>query len=129
MSSHASSFCVKEAQSLRDAYRPRAGRGRIPRPGPTSVSGSALEPFLDTCPRDDVRAVAEAESRFDGTLLVPQGVEMLAQLLELGSECGVVALRKGVPQLRPALAHLLDLVMNLRQGHVVENAGVCALIP
>src|SRR6266702_3931305 len=88
-----------------------------PTPDLDSLRG-ALEAFLDSRPRDDVLAVAEAECCLQRALFVPQVVEAAAQTLELGSKLGVIAPGKGMPQLGPTLARLLDLVVDLRQGHV-----------
>jgi hypothetical protein len=40
-----------------------------------------------------------------------------------------VPLRQDVPQLGPLLADLLDLLVDLGQGHVSENVGTAGLIP
>src|SRR5207302_932125 len=83
----------------------------------------ALEPFLDPGSGDDVIAIAEAESCLQRALLVPEVVEPVAQALELGGGAGVIAVGQKVPELRPALARQLDLVVDLSQGHVPGEAA------
>src|SRR5947208_3178535 len=97
-------------------------------PAPPSLGGS-LEPFLDPGSGDDVVAIAEAEGRLQRALLVPEVVEPVTQALELGGGAGVIAVGQRVPELRPALARQLDLVVNLGQGHAFGNAAGAALIP
>ena len=102
-----------------------ARRGRIPRPGPTGISaeaeesGRALQSLLDAGPGHDVVAVAEAEGCLEGALLVPQLLEARVETLELGGQGRVVALRELVPQFRAPLARLLNLLVNLCDGHVL----------
>src|SRR5438876_7364423 len=97
-------------------------------PAPPSLGGS-LEPFLDPGSGDDVVAIAEAEGRLQRALLVPEVVEALTEAFELGGRGRVVSLGEGVPQLRPPLACLLDLLVDLGQGHVFENVAEPRLIP
>src|SRR5439155_14632220 len=97
-------------------------------PAPPSLGGS-LEPFLDPGSGDDVVAVAEAESRLQRALLVPEVVEPVTQALELDGDAAVVAVGKGVPELRPALARELDFLVDLGQGHDGANAPARPLIP
>src|SRR6266536_648080 len=98
------------------------GELRIPRPGPTCPLferreterlGGALEPLFDARSRHDVVAIAEAERCFQRPLLVPEVVELVAQILELGGGLRVVTLRQDVPQLRSPLARFFDLLVNL----------------
>src|SRR6059058_2421494 len=120
---------------IRERCRPRTGadvslvRGRRRRRGGRILLCGALESFLDPRPGDDLVAVAEAESRLQRALLVPELVEPVTQALELDGDARVVAMGKGIPELRPPLARLLDLVVNLGQGHVVGNAISRVLIP
>src|SRR3954470_17138031 len=78
----------------------------------------SLEALFDARPGDDVVAVAEAEGRFQRTLLVPEMVETGAQTLQLSGGSRVVPLGEDVPQLRSPLAFLLDLLMDVGQVHV-----------
>src|SRR5439155_1476956 len=119
------------------------GRGRIPRSGPTNharvticrsaESGGALsrplETLFDAGSRDDVVAVAEAQHRLGVPLIVPECLQAIAQTFELGGNGRIVTLRKGVPQLGPPLARLLDLTMNLCQDHASSNAPWGSVIP
>ena len=89
----------------------------------------SLETFFDSRPGDDMVAVAEAEGRLQRSLFVPEAIEVLAQTLELGGEGGVVTLRKVVPQLGTSLARLIDLLVDLGEGHVVFNDLRSGLIP
>src|SRR5436190_18276278 len=113
-------------------------RERIPRPGrPVPLLerrenedlGCPLESLFDSRSGDDVVAIAEAEGRLQRALLVPEVVEALTEALELGGRGRVVPLGEGVPQLRPPLACLLDLLVDLGQGHVFENVAEPHLIP
>ncbi len=95
---------------------PRLGGGRN-----EDLSG-ALEALFDPRSGDDVVAIAEAEGCFQRALLVPEVVELCAEAFELGGRGWVVPLRQDMPQLGPLLADLLDLLVDLGQGHVSENA-------
>src|SRR5262249_59241688 len=92
--------------------RPRMGggeslvRGRHPLPEERRETwdlGRALEPLFDPRSGNDVVAIAEAEGCLQRALLIPEAVRMPAPPLELGSRGRGVALRPGLPQLRPAL--------------------------
>jgi hypothetical protein len=89
----------------------------------------ALEALFDPRPGDDVVAIAEAEGCFQRAFLVPEVVELSAEVLELRGRGWVVPLRQHMPQLGPLLAQLLDLLVDLGQVHVTENAGPPDLIP
>src|SRR4051794_15953333 len=97
----------------REGENPSSGAGRIPLRGAEGDRhlGGALESLFDSRAGDDVVAVAKTESGFQRALLVPETVEVRAEALELGRNIGVVALGQDVPQLRPPLARLLDLLM------------------
>ena len=58
---------------------------------------------------DDLVAVAEAGAGLQGAVLVPERREALLELVELGCERGVVALRKEMPELGAALGRAVDL--------------------
>lgn len=80
--------------------------------------GGPLEPLLNSCSGDDVVAISKAECGLQRSLVVPETVEVVAQTFELGGRGRVVTLRKLVPQLGPPLADLLDLLVDVSQGHV-----------
>src|SRR5439155_22643304 len=114
------------------------GRGKSPGRGPTCPLrerrenddlGGALESLFDARSGDDVVAVAEAEGCLQRALLVPELVELVTQILELGGRGRVVTLGQGVPQLGPPLACLLDLLVDFGEGHVPENVVRARLIP
>src|SRR5438552_13850506 len=125
-------------QSVRQRCRPRAGGGESLVRGRLSASwsegdfgylGGALESLFDARSGDDVVAVAEAEGCLQRALVVPEVVELLTQTLELGCGGRVVALRQDVPQRSPPLACFFDLLVDLGEGHVLENAVEPCLIP
>src|SRR4051812_33777580 len=107
----------------------QAGRRMSPRPRTDRALSGPLEPLFDAGAGHDVLAVTEPEDRLGVPLLVPEGLELLAQTLELGGDGRVMTLRKGVPQLGPPLARLLDCLMNVSQGHVRSNARLRVVIP
>src|ERR671930_1214794 len=124
--------------AVRKTCRPRAGggeslvRGRRVRfvgGGSLEDLGRALESLFDARSGDDVVAIAEAEGRLQRALFVPEVVEVVTQPLELGRGSGVIPLGEDVPQRRPPLALVLDLLVDLSEGHVALNAGRARLIP
>src|SRR5436853_5957698 len=113
--------------AARQTGRPRAGGGeslvrgrrvRFAGGGRLEDLGGALESLFDARSGDDVVAIAEAEGCLQRALLVPEVVEVATQTLELGGGGRVVPLGEDVPQLRPPFALLLDLLVDLSQGHV-----------
>src|SRR5437868_3935855 len=124
--------------AARQTCRPRTRGEESPVRGRLSASwaegdlealGGALESLFDARSGDDVLAVAEAEGRLQRALFVPEVVEMITQALQLGGRGRVVPLREDVPQFGAPLALRLDLLVNLSQGHVLDNAGRAPLIP
>jgi hypothetical protein len=74
----------------------------------------SLEPFLLAGTAHDVVALAEADARALGAVLVPEGDQVLVDLLDLVHDRLLAAVREPMPQLRAHLAQALDLRMNLR---------------
>ena len=93
--------------------------------------GGPLEPLFLAGSGDDALALAPADLRSDGSVLVPECVESGVEPLQLVSDNWVMRFRELVPQLDPALALAIDLGMNLLQRslHVSENALPAAGIP
>src|SRR5205814_6200014 len=124
-------------QSVRQRCRPRARGGeslvrgrhvRFVSGGRSEDLGGALESLFDPRSGDDVVAVAEAEGCLQRALLVPEVVEPVTQTLELCGRGRVVSRGKDAPQLGPPLACFLDLLVDLGQGHVLENVDWADLI-
>jgi hypothetical protein len=74
-----------------------------------SNSSGSFEPFLGPGALADGVAWAEAKLRAEGTLLVPEGVDARADLLQLGRERWVMSLGQGAVEVGAALAGALDL--------------------
>ena len=64
---------------------------------------------------DDFVAVAEAELGSEHSLLVPETLDVVFQLLDFSGDFGIVAVRKHVPKLGAALGRALDLGLDLRK--------------
>src|SRR5262252_6518771 len=57
-------------------------------------------------------------------MLVPECLDPLVELLELGGHIGVAALREAVPELDAAVAQPFDLVSDvLKSAHVQDKRG------
>ena len=79
---------------------------------------------------DDLVPVAEAHSRAQRPLFVPEGCETLLDRAQLGGERGVVPLREVVPELGAAIARGVDLATDVGKGsHALDNAGTNGRIP
>src|SRR3954463_10653797 len=83
-----------------------------------------LETFFLTRSRDDAVAVAPADLRTGGTVLVPERLEPGVESPQLVSDDRVMRLRELVPQLDPALALAIDFGVDLLQRslHILGNA-------
>ena len=84
--------------------------------------GGALEALLHACAGDDLRPVSEPERRAYPAMLVPEGLDPLVELLELGGHIGVAAFREAMPELDAAVAQPFDLVSDvLKCAHVQDK--------
>jgi len=69
----------------------------------------ALEPLFGSRAGDDPVALAPTERGAEPAVLVPERLEALVEVLDLGPEGQVVNLREATPLLDPELAQLIDL--------------------
>ena len=76
--------------------------------------GRALQPLLDPGTGDDLRAVAEAQLRSDGSVVIPEAIQLRVEAADLLPDLRVVLGGEPMPELATLLAQALDLRMNFR---------------
>ena len=93
-------------------------------------SGSAGEPLFVAGPLDDLVAVAEAGTRLQCALFVPEPSETILERMQLVGELLVVSFGKKMPELGAALGRALDLGVDLfESSHASLNALARINIP
>jgi hypothetical protein len=71
---------------------------------------------------DDLVAIAEADVRAEGAMLVPESRDLRLELLELGGQSFVSALGQVMPELGAPFRGALDLEPDFRESsHASEN--------
>ena len=74
-----------------------------PNPAPTFLRKSGVselvEPLLDPRAGDDRIAVAEAHTGAEGTMFVPEAIELRVDRVDLGLDLGIVLVGEPVPEL------------------------------
>ncbi len=81
-------------------------------------------------PRDDELALAEADARALGAVLVPESGEPCVKVLPLGYERRVVTLGKGMENLPTGLGEaLISLLISSKRVIDVENGSAAFVIP
>ena len=82
-------------------------------------SGGALEALFGARAADDVLTLAEAQAGFLDTKRLPQLLQTLVELLDLGLYAQVEPLGQALPQFLAHLGEALDLDVDLFWCHVV----------
>jgi hypothetical protein len=93
-------------------------------------SGGAVEALFGAGALDDLVALAEAQPRTRGALLVPEARDPGFELRVLSGERGIVALGEGMEELGAAFRQPLDLEPDVfNSGHVCINDVPTSAIP
>ena len=92
--------------------------------------GGALQALFLAGPAHDLVALAEADARALGAVLVPEGDQLLVDLLDLVYDRLLSPVGEALPQLPTDLAQALDLGMDFRDrsSYLFKRFGR-ALIP
>ena len=88
----------------------------IGRPAEGRRSGGAFEALFDARAGDDRRAVAEAHPGPEGSMVVPEVVELRVEPADLLLDLGVVLGGEAMPELGPLLTQALDLRVDFARG-------------